>query len=96
MTSQAANLGYEIPALLYSLLKPTRTLIAKAIGRELESGADVVELCVEFVFNRCQLAVLDLFFVLDRQFVAVDCTFYCVSFDCARSNPFRTIQLGIV
>ena len=32
--SQAANLGYEIPALLYSLLKPTRTLIAKAIGRE--------------------------------------------------------------
>ena len=35
LTSQAANLGYEIPALLYSLLKPTRTLIAKAIGREL-------------------------------------------------------------
>ena len=34
LTSQAANLGYEIPALLYSLLKPTRTLIAKAIGRE--------------------------------------------------------------
>ena len=34
LPSQAANLGYEIPALLYSLLKPTRTLIAKAIGRE--------------------------------------------------------------
>ena len=34
VTSQAANLGYEIPAHLYSLLKPTRTLIAKAIGRE--------------------------------------------------------------
>ena len=34
VSSQAANLGYEIPALLYSLLKPTRTLIAKAIGRE--------------------------------------------------------------
>ena len=30
LSSQAANLGYEIPALLYSLLKPTRTLIAKA------------------------------------------------------------------
>ena len=27
----AANLGYEIPAHLYSLLKSTRTLIAKAI-----------------------------------------------------------------
>ena len=35
LSSQAANLGYEIPARLYSLLKPTRTLIAKAIGREL-------------------------------------------------------------
>ena len=34
VTSQAANLGYEIPAHLYSLLKSTRTLIAKAIGRE--------------------------------------------------------------
>ena len=34
LTSQAANLGYEIPAFLYSLLKPTRTLIAKAIGQE--------------------------------------------------------------
>ena len=33
--SVAANLGYEIPAHLYSLLKPTRTLIAKAIGRAL-------------------------------------------------------------
>ena len=31
----AANLGYEIPPHLYSLLKSTRTLIAKAIGREL-------------------------------------------------------------
>ena len=30
----AANLGYEIRTQLYSLLKPTRTLIAKAIGRE--------------------------------------------------------------
>ena len=35
LTAQAANLGYEIPALLHSLLKPTRTLIAKAIGREI-------------------------------------------------------------
>ena len=34
VTSQAANLGYEIPALLYSILKHIRTLIAKAIGRE--------------------------------------------------------------
>ena len=33
-TPVAANLGYEIPAHLYSLFKPTRTLIAKAIGRE--------------------------------------------------------------
>ena len=40
LTSQAANLGYEIPALLYSLLKPTRTLIAKAIGRE-KSSRDI-------------------------------------------------------
>ena len=30
----AANPGYEIRAQLYSLLKSTRTLIAKAIGRE--------------------------------------------------------------
>ena len=37
LSSQAANLGYEIPALLYSLLKPTRTIIAKAIGREWKS-----------------------------------------------------------
>ena len=29
-----ATSGYEIPSHLYSLLKPTRTLIAKAIGRE--------------------------------------------------------------
>ena len=33
-TPVAANLGYEIQAQLYFLLKPTRTLIAKAIGRE--------------------------------------------------------------
>ena len=33
--SVAANLGYEIRAHLHSLLKSTRTLIAKAIGREL-------------------------------------------------------------
>ena len=42
LTHQAATLGYEIPALLYSRLKPTRTLIAKAIGREIfwpEDGA---------------------------------------------------------
>ena len=36
--SVAANLGYEIPAHLYSLLKSTRTLIAKAIGRETTGG----------------------------------------------------------
>ena len=30
----AANPGYEIPAHLYSLLKSTRTLIAKAIVRK--------------------------------------------------------------
>ena len=29
-----ATPGYEIPAHLYSLLKSTRTLIAKAIGQE--------------------------------------------------------------
>jgi len=29
-----ATLGYEIPAHLYSPVKSTRTLIAKAIGRE--------------------------------------------------------------
>ena len=39
LTSLAANLGYEIPALLYSLLKPTRTLIAKAIGRQKQGNA---------------------------------------------------------
>ena len=43
LTSQAANLGYEIPALLYSPLKPTRTLIAKAIGREKIPLAKVVD-----------------------------------------------------
>ena len=37
----AATLGYEIPAHLYSLLKPTRTLIAKAIvGKNLTPGAE--------------------------------------------------------
>ena len=35
-TPKAATLGYEIPALLYSLLKPTRTLIAKAVAKELQ------------------------------------------------------------
>ena len=35
MTPTAATLAYEIPPHLYSLLKPTRTLIAKAIGREI-------------------------------------------------------------
>ena len=32
--SKAARAGYEIPALLYSLFKPTRTLVAKTIGRK--------------------------------------------------------------
>lgn len=31
---EAATLGCEIPAFLYSLLQPTRTLIAEAIGQE--------------------------------------------------------------
>ena len=39
VSSQAANLGYEIPALLYSLLKPTRTLTAKAIGDNVDTSS---------------------------------------------------------
>ena len=44
----AADPGYEIPPHLYSRFKPTRTLIAKAIGREKRkiwriSGSETME-----------------------------------------------------